>query len=109
MMFNGAYELAQEFADDDMPFAAIIKHANPCGASLGGSLAEAFQQARAADPISAFGEIQRSHSRPHRRSHCGCPSPDQTHFFEVIIAPGYDDDAFKVLTLGKMGRKPHSA
>ena len=36
------------------PVAAVIKHTNPCGAALGGTLAEAHSKALAADPVSAF-------------------------------------------------------
>lgn len=96
---NGAYELAQEFAKDGRPFAAIIKHANPCGAALGSTLAEAFQQARAADPISAFGGIL-AVTRPIDAATADAITGPNT-FFEVIIAPGYESDAFEILTSRK--------
>src|SRR5579883_2565684 len=54
---SAAYDLAQEFAGDKMAFACVIKHTNPCGASLAPTLDEAFRRARAGDPISAFGGI----------------------------------------------------
>jgi phosphoribosylaminoimidazolecarboxamide formyltransferase/IMP cyclohydrolase len=37
--------------------AVIVKHANPCGAAVGGDLARAYEQAFASDPISAFGGV----------------------------------------------------
>jgi phosphoribosylaminoimidazolecarboxamide formyltransferase/IMP cyclohydrolase len=39
------------------PAAVIVKHANPCGAAVGGSLVEAYLKALACDPVSAFGGI----------------------------------------------------
>jgi phosphoribosylaminoimidazolecarboxamide formyltransferase / IMP cyclohydrolase len=47
-------ELAQEF---DAPGVAIIKHTNPCGAATGSTILDAYQNALAADPISAFGGV----------------------------------------------------
>jgi len=37
--------------------AVIVKHANPCGAAVGGTVAEAYRKALASDPVSAFGGI----------------------------------------------------
>ena len=41
----------------DRPAVAIIKHANPCGAAVADTLADAYQQAFECDPRSAFGGI----------------------------------------------------
>jgi phosphoribosylaminoimidazolecarboxamide formyltransferase / IMP cyclohydrolase len=51
---DAAFELVAEFAE---PAVAIIKHANPCGVALGGTLHEAWMRALACDPVSAFGGI----------------------------------------------------
>jgi phosphoribosylaminoimidazolecarboxamide formyltransferase/IMP cyclohydrolase len=51
---DGAWELV---ADLPGTACAITKHGNPCGASVAPSFAEAFRQARDADPISAFGGV----------------------------------------------------
>lgn len=51
-----AYELVAEFGQEQ-PAVAIIKHANPCGAAVGASFAEAYRKALACDPVSAFGGI----------------------------------------------------
>ena len=64
---DAAFELVAEFAP---PAVAIIKHANPCGVAIGGSLAEAWDKALACDPVSAFGGIvavNRAARRRHRR------------------------------------------
>jgi phosphoribosylaminoimidazolecarboxamide formyltransferase / IMP cyclohydrolase len=51
---DACWELAQEF---DAPGVAIIKHTNPCGAATGATILEAYRNALAADPISAFGGV----------------------------------------------------
>ncbi len=51
---DAALELVSEFR---APAAAIIKHANPCGVAVGGTLEEAFARALSCDPVSAFGGI----------------------------------------------------
>jgi len=48
---NSALELVKEF---DGIAAAIVKHNNPCGVATAASLAEAYRNARACDPVSAF-------------------------------------------------------
>jgi len=53
---DAAFELISEFPSD-RPAVAIIKHANPCGVAVGGSIVEAYRKALACDPVSAFGGI----------------------------------------------------
>jgi len=96
---NGAYELAQEFASDSLPFAAIIKHTNPCGAALAPTLDEAFKRARSGDPISAFGGILALTRRVDATTADAITAPNT--FFEAVIAPGYDEDALTILTTKK--------
>jgi phosphoribosylaminoimidazolecarboxamide formyltransferase/IMP cyclohydrolase len=52
---NAALGLVLEFPG--VPACGIIKHTNPCGVGLGGTLVEAFERARACDPASAYGGI----------------------------------------------------
>ena len=54
---DAAFELVAEFAPDEAPAVAIIKHANPCGVAVGETLKDAYQRALACDPTSAFGGI----------------------------------------------------
>src|SRR6201990_447361 len=49
---NAGRLLIQEF---ELPACTIIKHNNPCGVAVGGSVLEAYQRAFACDPLSAFG------------------------------------------------------
>ena len=80
--------------DFELPAAAVIKHNNPCGAALGASIGEAFERALATDRQSAFGGVF-CFNRPVDRA-----LAEALHelFVEVVFAPGYDDDAFEVLS-----------
>jgi len=82
--------LAEEFQE---PFAAIIKHTNPCGAASAGTLQEAFQKALATDPISAFGGII-AVNQP-----LDGPTAEKisSSFYECVVAPDYTSDALDQL------------
>ena len=54
---DAAFELVSEFAPEDGPAVAIIKHANPCGVARGDTLLEAYSRAFDCDRTSAFGGI----------------------------------------------------
>ena len=85
-----AWWLACEF---DTPAAAIIKHATPCGAAVGASLAEAYAAALHCDPVSAFGgvvAVNRFVDGPTATAIAGI-------FTEAIIAPGYSAEALDAL------------
>jgi len=96
---NAAYGLVQEFADRKEFAAAIIKHTNPCGAAIADTLAEAFRQARESDPISAFGGIL-AVNQPIDAETAQLITGKNT-FFEAIIAPGYSEEAFTILSTKK--------
>jgi phosphoribosylaminoimidazolecarboxamide formyltransferase/IMP cyclohydrolase len=87
---DAAYELVAEFAE---PAVAIIKHANPCGAAIGGSLHEAWRKALACDPVSAFGGIV----AVNRPLDAATAEAISQIFVEVIIAPQADPEACGVL------------
>ncbi|MBI3329606.1 MAG: bifunctional phosphoribosylaminoimidazolecarboxamide formyltransferase/IMP cyclohydrolase [Nitrospinae bacterium] len=67
----------------------IIKHTNPCGAGLGGTLAEAFERARACDPVAAYGGII-GVNRPLDEA---VVHAMQGLLIEAIVAPGFTDAA----------------
>ena len=93
---NAALETVKEFSEEEQAAAVIIKHTNPCGASLGETLAEAFLKARLGDPISAFGGIlavTRTLDVATAEEITG-----KNTFFEAIIAPGYEEEALPILT-----------
>jgi phosphoribosylaminoimidazolecarboxamide formyltransferase / IMP cyclohydrolase len=87
---NGAVLVAREFA---LPACVIVKHANPCGVAVAGSVEEAYHQALACDPVSAYGGIV-SLNRPVGRA---LADRLAEQFVEVLIAPGLSDDALKRL------------
>jgi phosphoribosylaminoimidazolecarboxamide formyltransferase/IMP cyclohydrolase len=87
---DAAYELVAEFAQ---PAVAIIKHANPCGVAVAASLREAWDQALACDPVSAFGGIV-ALNRP---LDAATAAAIAEIFVEVIIAPDAEADACAVL------------
>jgi phosphoribosylaminoimidazolecarboxamide formyltransferase / IMP cyclohydrolase len=79
--------------DLDEPCVAIIKHTNPAGYAVADSLSAAYDRALEGDPVSAFGGIVAA-NRPIDR-----PTAQRISdvFTEVVIAPGFDDDALEVL------------
>ena len=91
---DAAWGLVSEFAD---PACVIIKHMNPCGAATGEDVREAFEKARATDPVSAFGGII-GFNRPVTETAARAIAET---FFEAIAAPGYDSTAMEVLAAKK--------
>ena len=102
---DAAWSLAQEFAD---PACAIVKHNNPCGTAEQKTLAEAYRQALACDPVSAFGGVM-AFNRAVDRDTAGEVAK---LFVECIVAPGYDSAARETLAgkknlrLMQMGAAP---
>jgi len=90
---DSAFNLVREFAQ---AAAVCIKHNNPCGAAIAESLAEAFRRAYEGDPLSAFGGVLAFNRPLDEETALHITEPNR--FIECIIAPGYDDAAFKVLT-----------
>ena len=72
---------------------AIIKHANPCGVAIGKDTAEAFDRALNCDRRSAFGGIV-AFNRP---ADAAVAQALVGSFFEVVVAPSYDDAALQAL------------
>ncbi|WP_076609184.1 bifunctional phosphoribosylaminoimidazolecarboxamide formyltransferase/IMP cyclohydrolase [Natronorubrum thiooxidans] len=87
---DGALNLIKEF---DEPAAAVIKHTNPAGCATADSIAEAYEKALSTDPMSAFGGIVAVNRE------CDADTAEQIidSFKEVVVAPGYTDDALEVL------------
>ncbi len=94
---NAALALVSEF---HQPAAAVIKHTNPCGCGVGDRLAQAFERAYAGDPLAAFGGIVALNQQVDldTATRITGPGPQgNPKFVEVILAPGYDDDALEML------------
>lgn len=94
---DAAYELAAEFDARGDAACVIVKHANPCGVALAPTLREAYMQALACDPVSAFGGIL-AFNRPLDRE---TAEEIAKLFAEVIIAPAADDAARAILSARK--------
>ena len=90
---NGAVELIKEFTEK--PAAAVIKHANPCGAAVGNNLLEAYKSAHAGDPLSAFGSIVALNRRVTKEVAEEITVEDK--FIEVVIAPDYTEKALRII------------
>jgi phosphoribosylaminoimidazolecarboxamide formyltransferase/IMP cyclohydrolase len=87
---NSARLLSQEF---ELPCCVIIKHNNPCGVAVGGSVLEAYDAAFQCDPMSAFGGVicvNRTVDLPFAEALL-------KQFCEVIIAPRFTEDALERL------------
>ncbi|GAA1179993.1 bifunctional phosphoribosylaminoimidazolecarboxamide formyltransferase/IMP cyclohydrolase [Nesterenkonia xinjiangensis] len=83
--------------DFDAPAVAIIKHANPCGVAVGESVAEAHRRAHACDPLSAFGGVIAAN----RTVTAEMAATVSEIFTEVVVAPGFEDEALQILTRKK--------
>jgi len=83
--------------DFDSPAVAIIKHANPCGIATADSIAAAHAAAHACDPVSAYGGVIAA-NRVITKEAAESIAPI---FTEVVVAPGFDDDALEVLRAKK--------
>ena len=93
---NGALDVLKEF-NADTPCAVAVKHANPCGVGIGGTIAEAFQSAYDADPVSIFGGIVALN----RTVDAQTASLLKPIFLEIVIAPDYEPEALVILTKKK--------
>jgi phosphoribosylaminoimidazolecarboxamide formyltransferase/IMP cyclohydrolase len=83
---SAARLLAREFT---LPGCVIVKHANPCGVSVAATIEEAYANAVAADPKSAYGGVVVL-NRPVDPALCERLA---SQFVEVLLAPGYDEAA----------------
>ncbi|NDU85034.1 MAG: bifunctional phosphoribosylaminoimidazolecarboxamide formyltransferase/IMP cyclohydrolase [Ferrovum sp.] len=77
----------------DLAACVIVKHANPCGVALGATPLECYQRAYATDPTSAFGGIIAFNQTVDVDTVLAL----QQQFMEVLIAPGFTDEALQKL------------
>ncbi|MCU0423326.1 MAG: bifunctional phosphoribosylaminoimidazolecarboxamide formyltransferase/IMP cyclohydrolase [Bacteroidia bacterium] len=80
-------------ADFSEPTVAIIKHNNPCGLACRNNISEAYKDALAGDPVSAFGGIIAAN----RTIDVATAKEVDKLFMEVLIAPGYEPEALAIL------------
>lgn len=93
---DAAVQIMREFKDE-APTVAILKHTNACGVAIRPTLKDAWDAALACDHVSAFGGI----------FICNRPVDLETAqaidqlFYEVLIAPAFDEEAFNLLAKKK--------
>ena len=100
---DAAVNLMSEFQEDDPTFA-ILKHNNACGVATRSTLAAAYEDALAGDPVSAFGGVLICN----RTLDQNTATLINDLFCEVVIAPSFDSEALELLK-GKKNRKTGSA
>ena len=89
---DSAVQLMREFQAGDPTFA-VLKHNNACGLATRSTVAEAWKDALAGDPVSAFGGVLICNKA------IDAVTATAMHelFFEVAIAPAFDADALAIL------------
>jgi len=85
---DACWELVSEF---DEPAVVIIKHTNPCGASTGATVVEAYRRALEADPVSAFGGV----IGINREVDAAAAEEIAKLFVEAIVAPSFTPEALE--------------
>jgi len=93
---DAALECVKQFSD--APACVIVKHANPCGVAVAGTLQEAYDRAFATDPESAFGGII-AFNRPLDEG--TAKAIVERQFVEVIIAPEINPQAADAIAAKK--------
>ncbi|MEN8264238.1 MAG: bifunctional phosphoribosylaminoimidazolecarboxamide formyltransferase/IMP cyclohydrolase [Nitrospirota bacterium] len=88
---SAALDIVKEFHDTA---AVIVKHNNPCGVALADTIESAYRKAFETDPVSAFGGV----IALNRDVNEATAKEILNLFVEIIIAPGFDPDALKLLS-----------
>ena len=79
--------------DSSKAIFLIHKHNNPCGVAIRDSITEAYEDALACDNISAFGGVLTTNKKIDKKT----ANQINKLFFEILIAPDFDDDALDLL------------
>jgi phosphoribosylaminoimidazolecarboxamide formyltransferase/IMP cyclohydrolase len=82
------------------PACAVIKHTTPCGIAVAPSAVEAFQKARATDPVSAFGSVVAFNTVVDQAT----ARAMSDLFVEVVVAPSFHAEALEVFAAKKQLR-----
>ncbi|MBI4654460.1 MAG: bifunctional phosphoribosylaminoimidazolecarboxamide formyltransferase/IMP cyclohydrolase [Nitrospirae bacterium] len=88
---SAAIDLIREFKE---PAAVIVKHNNPCGVAIADTIETAYVKAYEIDPLSAFGGV----IALNRDVNVATAREILKLFVEIIIAPGFDPEALKLLS-----------
>ncbi|NNE55663.1 MAG: bifunctional phosphoribosylaminoimidazolecarboxamide formyltransferase/IMP cyclohydrolase, partial [Flavobacteriales bacterium] len=95
---DAAVALMAEFTNDEPTFA-IMKHNNACGIATRSTIEEAYKDALAGDPVSAFGGILIANAEINEKA----ATMIHELFCEVVIAPSFSEQALEILK-GKKNR-----
>ncbi len=90
---DAAMQLIREFKSGHDVTFAIIKHTNVCGAAQRSATSASWEAALAGDPESAFGGVLVTNGNIDKQT----AQAINEIFFEVLIAPSFDDDALTLL------------
>ncbi|MEB3103389.1 bifunctional phosphoribosylaminoimidazolecarboxamide formyltransferase/IMP cyclohydrolase [Ferviditalea candida] len=87
---NAALQIVKEFSE---PAVVAVKHMNPCGVGIGGSILEAYRKAYESDPTSIFGGIVAANRTIDKST------AELLHeiFLEIVIAPDFTQEALNIL------------
>jgi phosphoribosylaminoimidazolecarboxamide formyltransferase/IMP cyclohydrolase len=108
---DAAWRLVAELGSGRDAAVAIIKHANPCGAALAPTLADAYRRALECDPVSAFGGVVALGGPCTLEVAQAVAEGPQA---DVVVAPSFDPDALEALAARRKATRlleapPHSA
>ncbi|MBF7096923.1 bifunctional phosphoribosylaminoimidazolecarboxamide formyltransferase/IMP cyclohydrolase [Alkalibacter mobilis] len=92
---DSAIQILKEFHNE--PTVVAVKHANPCGVGSGTHIYEAFKKAYEGDPVSIFGGIIAANKEIDEQT----ASKISELFIEVLVAPGYSQEALAILKAKK--------
>jgi len=87
---DAAINLINDFEETTF---AVIKHNNACGLASRRNLTDAWTDALAGDPVSAFGGVLVTNEKIDKQT----AGEINKIFFEIILAPDYDEDALEIL------------
>ncbi len=87
---NGALKIASSFGDEEA--VCIVKHGNPCGFAIKGSLMESYTEALRCDPVSAFGGVVAVNGVVTKE----LAEKMNEIFLEVVMAADFEPEALEV-------------
>ena len=88
---DSAFGLIREFKEQVATI--ILKHNNPCGGAEGKTLEESYLKAHASDPESSYGGI----IALSRKVDAKTAKAIGSKYIEVVVAPGYEEEALAIL------------
>ena len=86
-----AWACVNEFSE---PSVCIVKHTNPCGVASDSTILEAYKKAFQTDPTSAFGGVIACNALVDETC---AKTMLENQFIEVLVAPGYSEEAINIL------------